>query len=111
MKWKQRGNTTTVLDTVMRLSGMTEQELVSPSPCPPQNIQNLTSAAVRIKTAIASKEPISIMGDYDCDGVTSGCILYFLLRELGTTPAIRFPRRMSEGYGLSIKAVDAIREE
>lgn len=106
MKWKQRGNTTTVLDTVMRLSGMTEQELVSPSPCPPQNIQNLTSAAVRIKTAIASKEPISIMGDYDCDGVTSGCILYFLLRELGTTPAIRFPRRMSEGYGLSIKAVD-----
>lgn len=106
MKWKQRGNTTTVLETVMQLSGMTEQELVSPLPCSPQNIQNLSKAAERIKSAIAAKEPISIMGDYDCDGVTAGSILYFLLRELGATPTVRFPKRMSEGYGLSVKAVD-----
>ena len=37
----------------------------------------------RIKTAVDSKEKITIYGDYDVDGVTSVCTLYLYLKSKG----------------------------
>lgn len=52
---------------------------------------------------------ITIVGDYDCDGVFSSSILYFLLQELGfTSIEVALPRRFTEGYGLSEKILARI---
>ena len=54
--------------------------------------------------------PITIVGDYDCDGVTSTTILEKGLIADGVIPKIRIPLRFSEGYGLSEKIIDEIQE-
>ena len=55
-------------------------------------------------------EPITIVGDYDVDGITSTDILYEALKKINRTPVTRLPRRFSEGYGLSEKIIDEIAE-
>lgn len=102
MAWKQRNETCkTVSDAVCALSGLSESELLRPAYTPPQEIQNLSLAADAIREAVQRKENISVMGDYDADGVTASSILYFALEKLGTVPYVRLPKRMSEGYGLN----------
>ena len=43
---------------------------------------------------------MTIVGDYDCDGVLSTAILEATLRRLGAQPTVYLPHR-DEGYGLS----------
>ena len=52
--------------------------------------------------------PVTIVGDYDCDGITSTAILYEAFRMYGREPKTRLPRRFTEGYGLSEKIIDEI---
>ncbi|MBQ3009770.1 MAG: DHH family phosphoesterase [Methanocorpusculum sp.] len=107
MNWKQTKYGDTILDVIKNRSGMEESEILHPKPIPPEAIENLTQAAALLQDAIQKKVPISIMGDYDVDGITASAILYYLIRFLGKqTPFIRLPRRMSEGYGLSVDAFD-----
>lgn len=105
MDWKQRGAFTTVKDVVEARSGLTENELLHPSPTDPSEIQNLAAAADAIKAAVAAGKHVSVMGDYDADGITGASILYCILAKLGVTPYIRLPRRMSEGYGLNVSTI------
>lgn len=105
MNWKARNKCNTVLDVVTSLSGMTEEELLNPTACESSQIENLSAAAELISAAIADKMPVSIMGDYDADGITSSSILYHMLQAMGITPHVRLPHRFSEGYGLSVNAV------
>lgn len=51
---------------------------------------------------------VTIVGDYDCDGITSTAILYEAFRMYGREPKTRLPRRFTEGYGLSEKIIDEI---
>jgi len=107
VNWKQTTYGDTILEVIKKRSGMDESEILHPKPVPPESIENLTQAAKLLKDAIQQKVPISIMGDYDVDGITSSAILYYLIRFLGKqTPYIRLPRRMSEGYGLSVEAIE-----
>ncbi len=72
MAWKQRNESCkTVSDAVCALSGLSESELLHPVYTPPQEIQNLSLAAEAIREAVQRKENISVMGDYDADGVTA----------------------------------------
>ena len=71
-------------------------------------VTNMTHAAAIIKKAIADGRHIYVVADYDCDGVMSGCILYSDFSYLGADFTIRFPRKMSEGYGISEKIVGEI---
>lgn len=77
-----------------------------------REIKNKPATKVKnIKEAIelAKKfDKFYIIADYDCDGVCAGTSAYFLLKEFGKDVTVRFPRRFSEGYGLSIKIVDEI---
>ena len=106
MEWKKRDSGKTVLDVVMHNSGMTQEELTHPKTIDANQIENLSTAADTIKKCILNKIPISIMGDYDVDGITSSAILYSSIKKLGTTPVVRLPRRYSEGYGLSANAIN-----
>lgn len=108
MEWKQRDpSRNTVTDVVTALSGQSEEELLHPHTVSPNTIQNLADAVEIIRVAATNETAVSIMGDYDVDGITSSAILYYTLLKLGVkAPYVRLPRRMTEGYGLNEKVID-----
>lgn len=69
---------------------------------------NLDKAAAMIKQAANDSRHIHVVADYDCDGIMSGSILYLIFSHLGADFTIRFPKKMSEGYGISEKIVAEI---
>lgn len=71
----------------------------------PYEITNLRTAIERLSHAMAQREQILVFGDYDVDGVTSTTLLVSLLQRFGVTPHYLVPRRLEEGYGLSISAI------
>ncbi|MBI4065322.1 single-stranded-DNA-specific exonuclease RecJ [Candidatus Gottesmanbacteria bacterium] len=73
--------------------------------------RQLKEAAVRIKKAIDKKESIVVYADYDADGITAGAIMWETLHNLGATVMPYIPHRAEEGYGLSIKGIDAVVEQ
>ena len=74
----------------------------------PMGLGDMEAAAERIKTAIENKEKIMIYGDYDADGVTATSILYMFLEDMGADVDYYIPDRLSEGYGMNIRAVNRI---
>lgn len=74
-------------------------------------LANLEGAAARLSAAIANREQIAVLGDYDVDGVSSTSLLVSLLRRFGLSPTFVVPRRMEDGYGLSRSAIDRALEE
>lgn len=72
----------------------------------PFDLTNLEKAAQRLAAAIADREDIVVLGDYDVDGVSSTTLLVSLLRRFGVRPRFVVPRRMEDGYGLSRSAID-----
>lgn len=74
----------------------------------PMLLPGMEKACNRIKSAIDNNEKIVIYGDYDADGVTSVSILYLFLSELGADVSYYIPDRLTEGYGLNIKAVNKL---
>lgn len=72
---------------------------------PPEEILGISEAAARLVEAVASKERITLYGDYDVDGVTSLTILCRYLRAAGASVECFIPDRSSEGYGLSAAGV------
>lgn len=69
-------------------------------------LKNLGRATARLRQALAAREQIVVLGDYDVDGVSSTALLVSILRRLGTDPRFVVPRRMADGYGLSRSAID-----
>ncbi len=69
-------------------------------------LRNLESAAVRLRQAIAQREQVVVLGDYDVDGVSSTALLVMVLRRFGLNPRFIVPRRSEDGYGLSRSAID-----
>ncbi len=69
-------------------------------------LRNLDLAATRLRQAIAQREQIVVLGDYDVDGVTSTALLVMVLRRFGVNPRFVVPRRSEDGYGLSRSAID-----
>lgn len=72
----------------------------------PYRMQGMEAARRRIDAALARDEPIVVYGDYDADGITATYVLSSALRELGGTVTTRLPNRFTEGYGLSVAAVE-----
>jgi len=69
-------------------------------------LKNLEAASARLCKAIANRESIVVLGDYDVDGVSSTALLVSILRRFGLDPRFVVPRRMEDGYGLSRSAID-----
>jgi len=72
----------------------------------PFELTNMTAAVERIEAAIESGENVIVFGDYDVDGVTSTVQLIAMLRIFGLDPRFCVPRRLDEGYGLSLDAIN-----
>lgn len=76
----------------------------------PALLKNSGQAAKRIAKAILNKENITLIGDYDVDGVTSTSIMVLFFREINYPLTAIIPNRFSDGYGISanvLKRVDA----
>ncbi|MEK7060794.1 MAG: single-stranded-DNA-specific exonuclease RecJ [Patescibacteria group bacterium] len=73
--------------------------------------KQLNKVIVRIHEAINKKQSIVVYADYDADGVTAGAILWETLWSMGAQAMPYVPHRVDEGYGLSIKGIDNVREQ
>lgn len=65
-----------------------------------RQMKDMEKAAFLLEKKIREKQKIRIMGDYDCDGVMSTCILLKGLQKLGAAVDAKIPDRVKDGYGL-----------
>jgi single-stranded-DNA-specific exonuclease len=72
---------------------------------PPLALPQMDRAVTRIARAAIDREPITIYGDYDADGITAAAIMALALRRLGAAVDFYIPDRHAEGYGLHPAAV------
>ncbi|WP_270516853.1 single-stranded-DNA-specific exonuclease RecJ [Sanguibacteroides sp. AM78-02pH3A] len=69
-------------------------------------MKDMDKAVVRLEKAIQTEEKIMIYGDYDVDGTTAVALLYKYLKNKCEKPEYYIPDRYTEGYGVSIRAID-----
>lgn len=65
----------------------------------------------RLAEALEKREKILIHGDYDIDGITAAALLFRVLDRLGFYVDYYIPHRLTEGYGLSKKAIEKAENE
>jgi single-stranded-DNA-specific exonuclease len=65
-------------------------------------------ATERIIRAIKNKEKITIIGDYDVDGVTSTTLMKLFFEEIDYPIEWIIPNRFKDGYGLSTNIIPRI---
>ena len=75
----------------------------------PFALPDIEAAIERLHRAIQNAEPMLIFGDYDVDGVTSTAMMQRTLKLLKANVEAIVPER-SDGYGLSVRAVEAAHE-
>jgi single-stranded-DNA-specific exonuclease len=63
------------------------------------------TAAARLADAIARKERLLVVGDYDADGATATAVAISGLQALGAEAGFLVPNRFEYGYGLSPEIV------
>ncbi len=74
----------------------------------PDRIVDMPVAADRIARAVRDREPLTVYGDYDADGITATGILLRGLRSLGGEVSFYIPSRFNEGYGLNDAALERL---
>jgi len=108
---KKRGTEECIRDVFCRNIGVNSIEEVNDwfkkSYSNDYKIKDLTESVEYAK--IFKDETVTIVGDYDVDGVVAVFILMMSLKWAGFKDVrYRIPRRFSEGYGISTKIVDEI---
>src|SRR5262249_58923277 len=72
---------------------------------PPDMLHNADRAAARLADAIARRERIVIVADYDADGATACAVGMRGLRAFGADVDFLVPNRFEYGYGLTPEIV------
>lgn len=65
----------------------------------PELLAGLPEAVARLLAARERGEKVSIVGDYDVDGVSATAVLLAVFRACGLEADSTLPHRMAEGYG------------
>jgi len=74
----------------------------------PSTFKDMDKATERIVRAIKDKEKITIIGDYDVDGVTSTTLIKLFFEEINYPIEWIIPNRFKDGYGLSVNIIPRI---
>lgn len=74
----------------------------------PYLMAGMRDARRRIDKALTRGEPVAVYGDYDVDGITATFVLSRVLEELGADVRRRLPNRFTDGYGVSLTAVEEL---
>lgn len=77
----------------------------------PLAMRGMDRAVARIARAVEQGERVAVYGDFDTDGVTGVALLTQVFRQLGLDVLPYIPRRLDEGYGLNIAAVEQLARE
>ncbi len=112
MNWIKRGKESTPEEVFFRNIGVSSFEEINEwhrksfaGKYRIDGIKDAVELALRFKEA-----PVTIVGDYDADGVTSTSILYLALEWAGfKNVSFRIPRRFTEGFGINPAIIDEIR--
>ena len=102
MKIVKRSNASTIEEVIEQNTGMTLNEFLEVE----DKSYNI-SGIEQFQEIVKAHKKISVFGDYDVDGVTSTYIMVCLLKGLKKDVHYRFPRRLTEGFGLSKAAIDS----
>ena len=70
-------------------------------------MKGIDAAASRLADAMAAREKIVIVADYDADGATAGAVAMRGLNALGANADFLVPNRFEYGYGLTPEIVRA----
>ncbi|MEO4011035.1 single-stranded-DNA-specific exonuclease RecJ, partial [Chromobacterium piscinae] len=73
---------------------------------PYQNLKNAEAMACRLADAIAAKQRLLVVADYDADGATACAVAVKGLSMLGATISFTVPNRFEYGYGLTPEIVE-----
>ncbi|MCF6243621.1 MAG: single-stranded-DNA-specific exonuclease RecJ [Sulfurovum sp.] len=74
----------------------------------PSTFKDMNRATERIVQAIKNNEKITIVGDYDVDGVTSTTLMRLFFEEIDYPIEWIIPNRFRDGYGLSENIIPQI---
>lgn len=77
----------------------------------PSALTDLDHAVDRLQRAIEQREPITIHGDYDADGVSATVMLRRVLELLGADVTHFIPERLTDGYGLQPETLDRLKAD
>lgn len=69
-------------------------------------MSDMEKAVERLNQAKLNNEKIMIYGDYDVDGISATCVIYFYLERLGFDVCYYIPDRFEEGYGINKDALN-----
>jgi len=74
----------------------------------PSLLKDSKKASKRVIKAIENGERITVIGDYDVDGITSSSIIYLFFKELGVDIDIVIPNRFKDGYGITPQLLERV---
>ncbi|WP_457746780.1 single-stranded-DNA-specific exonuclease RecJ [Sulfurimonas sp.] len=74
----------------------------------PALLLNATKAAKKIATSIQENKRITLVGDYDVDGVSSTAIMVDFFRQIPYPLEAIIPNRFRDGYGVSPTVLERI---
>jgi single-stranded-DNA-specific exonuclease len=77
----------------------------------PETMPGMREAVSLFLAAREKGSIIGVAGDFDADGLTATAVLVKILKPLGFEVKCHIPNRLAEGYGLSVKAVEALHAE
>ena len=72
----------------------------------PFDFPGVRAAAERLWAAVRGGREIVVFGDFDADGVAASAVMVTALRKIGGSVEAFIPARDSEGYGLTLAAVE-----
>jgi len=71
-------------------------------------LKNMREVVDKINYYVNNKKNITIVGDYDTDGISASSILYKYFESIGVKVDVFLPQRQIDGYGLSNESIDKI---
>lgn len=105
--WKQKDPALhTIEEVVMKNTGLSKEELLNDEK--EYQIRDVEKVIEVLNRAAEEKTFVTVIGDYDTDGVTSSSECELMLKAKNIPHRIRLPKRHLEGYGLNEKIIDEI---
>ncbi len=96
-----------VQEYMNKIHGTSTHDFLHPNPNP--EIKFLKEGVLFLQEYTRTENgPITIIADYDADGIMAGSIMQLGLKRAGIKAQVRIPKRFSEGYGLSEKIIEEI---
>lgn len=77
----------------------------------PRLLKDMDKAVHILREAIKNQWLITILGDYDADGIDATATAFRGLKHLGAQVNFYLPNRLTEGYGMNMDAIRKLHEE